>query len=234
MEQFKIKLEGIEKIKRKTLIMILVGTIIGIAVTILIGHMHPGSKFKAVQIILIPIIASCIHYYRLSKRRKEMLASFLITISNTSIKREQKNTPVIEIAFNDINQIINKSDGSFIIKGRTSQDIIYVPYYMENYDTLQKALYRIMPVKGNIKQSILNKYGLLLIILLFVSSNIVFFLKDKILVTMAGITLTPISIWYIIMVQKSKNVDKRAKRLSFMAIPFIFIIIVIVLTRLFK
>jgi len=230
MNHFKVNQEKIELIKRQVWIRMLLIIVLGIGIEMVIKYFHDDN------LIIMPILATAIgvsilHFVK-TKKQIKIFESFLLTISDTSIIRELKNAPAIEIAFKDINQIIRTNDGSFKIKGSTPNDIIFIPSYIENYGSMEKLLYKIGPITNNKYNPLPIMLGLVMLfpISLFIFASVL----NKILIAISGFIIIFILILFIIKVQKNKNIDKGTRRSKYLAILFAIFILIITLSRISK
>ena len=152
MERFKIKADGFKDIKKQMLVRAIPISLIAVAVGLGISFSSSGNQGDDINVlpIVIPIalIALAIGIFRGANRQKQWFNSYCLIISESGITREQRNTPTISISYTDINEITKSSNGSFIIKGRNSGDVIFVPVQMENYEHLEETLNQIREVKA--------------------------------------------------------------------------------------
>ena len=232
MKQYKISQERIEEIKGQVWIRSLIIIVLGFAIELLSKYFNHGSL--SIHSVLALVVTLLIGHYWHFKRQNVMLKSFLLTVTDNSLIRELKDTPALEIAFKDINQIIRKNDNSFVIKGRTPQDVIIIPSYIENYASLEKSIYSIGPITNTTYNQVPIMLGL---VILGIISGFVFTSKsvtNKVLIATSGFTITFLLILFFIKVQKNKNFDKRTRRSRYLAILFAIFILIVTLSRISK
>ena len=109
--------------------------------------------------------SSVFRLYRGVNRQKEIFDSYVLTLNNNAITREQYNTSTITISNAEISEIIKKSNGSFTIKGKSTVDVIVVPSQIDEYEKLEKALADIRQITTKSSEPFLQKYSRLLSIL---------------------------------------------------------------------
>src|SRR6185436_3523286 len=103
MEQYKIKPNGFREIRKQLLLRTLPISILAIAVGLGVAFSNPTMQDSPVNIwpLLIPFILFTTGFgtWRAINRQKQLFESYCLTISDTGISREQKNTPSISIVF---------------------------------------------------------------------------------------------------------------------------------------
>jgi hypothetical protein len=82
-------------------------------------------------VVAIGLGAIIFSFYISRKRTRRLYESYVLTISDSAITREQYQTPTVTISNSDINVIIKNNNGSFTIKGGTAQDLIGIPTQIE-------------------------------------------------------------------------------------------------------
>lgn len=234
MQQFKIKQGGFNEIRRMMIIRFIPMLIMLMVVVILINYYGPNADPETdVLPIALPIFlaAMAAGVYISIKRTKAQLDSYVITISENSITREQLYTPTISLYFNEIKEIVKQKNGSFTIKGSDANNPIGIFAQVENYEQLEASLNAILPITTTSKVSLLQGYqGLTgfatlgLMLALYTSQN-------KIIVVCSGVLISAGMIWSMIVIQKSKNLDNRIKKLSWVSILVLIQAIVITIYK---
>src|SRR5262245_57976252 len=119
MQQFRIKQDGFKEIKKQTLMRVAPIIFLAAAGGAAIASINSKDNESNVAIlpIFIPLIVVSvgIGLYRGLNRQKALFESFVLTIADNLITREQLNTPTVSIYFNDIQLIKKNKNGSFII-----------------------------------------------------------------------------------------------------------------------
>lgn len=216
MQTFKIRQGGFKEIKRQMLIRTLPIMLIAVTVGIVISSINSKDKATDVNVLpfVIPLIAVAVGYglYRGVNRQKALFESYTLTITNNLVTREQLNTPTISIDFNDIKEITKHKNGSFIIKGKETVDIIGIPAQVDNYSQLEIELQQIQPIIVKHKVSFLEKYQSLTGLLTVGLMLCVYTINNKIIVGLTGTALVALMVWSFIKIRSSKNVDSKTKR----------------------
>ena len=117
MYQFKIRQDGFKEIKRAMLLKVIPIAIFAIFGGLAISYMNSNPKENDVNVFpfVIPIMLSAIGFglFRGIKRQKQIFDSFRLTLDNTTISREQHNTPSISIPISEIIEIIKNKKKSY-------------------------------------------------------------------------------------------------------------------------
>ena len=216
MKVFKIRQDGFKEIKKQSLIRTIPIMLIVVAAGIVIGPIN--SKDKAAEInvlpIFIPVVVAALGFglYRGISRQKSIFESYTLTITNNLVTREQLNTPVISIYFNDIKEIVKNKNGSFTIKGLNSAGLIGIPAQIDDYSQLETALQQIQPVIIRDKVSLLQKYQSLTGWVTIGLMLCVYTVNNKIIVGLTGTALVALMSWSFMNIRSSKNIDNKTKR----------------------
>lgn len=152
-----------------------------------------------------------INTFRSIGRQRKIFESYTLTFENELITRRQDNTPVLSIAYTDIEKIVKSSKGMFIIKGKTS-DVILVPQYIQEYEQLEALLQSIHQVDVRTKAPLLSKVIFVFPLLTIGLLAGVLAASNKIIVAVCGTLILALLTYGFIIIQKSRNVDYRVKR----------------------
>jgi len=171
-------------------------------------------------------------FYRLLAKQKKLFESYLLTIDDFMITRQQFNTPEISMSFNEVEEISKTKNGGFIIKGKYKGELIIVPKFMDRYEELEKMLINIKPISES--NAALNKlkYQSLISIAALPFMLGVLLSDNKIIVVVCGTLAVAISIWRFIRIQQSKNVDKGAKIKSYSSFILVAFVIIMMYFKL--
>jgi hypothetical protein len=168
------------------------------------------TLFLTPFLVLSGIVA--FSFYSSLRRLKAMFESYELQISDNLIAREQLNTPAISIYLSEVQEIIKRKNKSFLVRGKTTRDLIWIPAQIENYEQLEAALEQIKPVTNKGKTTSWIKIQALLSLVSIGLMICVYSVENKIIVGVAGTLFAGIYIYSFIQTQKSKNVDYRTKR----------------------
>ncbi|RKR84752.1 hypothetical protein BDD43_5004 [Mucilaginibacter gracilis] len=184
---------------------------------------------------LIPFMCLMLSFglFRGIKKQRLLFESYELTIDNDTLVRKQFNTATIAMPVKEVNQIVKSVNGSFIIKGKSSNSNIIVPAQIDNYAQLETTLNRIKPVTVKQTTNFFAKYagyaGAAISAVLMIC---VYTVNNKIVVGTAGLLLVALMAWSFYKIRASKNTDAKTKRSSLYIVIALIAIIVIVYTKL--
>ncbi|OQP60385.1 hypothetical protein A3860_33955 [Niastella vici] len=242
MHSFKISPDGYKQVRKKILLLSLPAALIVFFVANISSWLNISSRntvslpasFYLTMLIPVLVFIAVIAFgvYRSLARVKKMFDSYELLITDKLISREQLNTPTVSIYLSEVQEIIRHKNGSYIIKGARANDLIMVPKQIENREQLEVVLDQIKPIatKGKAAnqlraQALLNLAALVLMLCVFNFDN-------KIIVAVAGILCIGLSIFNFIRIQKSKNVDYRTKRIRWINLLALLVVIYFMIFKL--
>lgn len=223
MQQFTLRKDSFGEIKRKAVIRTVPVMLVASAAGIFIGVSSNTSAADNMNIlpvvILIAAVSLAIGLYTGINRQRKLLESYILTIDNHLIKREQLNTPAISLYSNEITEISKSNNGTILIKGRNSSDVIVIPAQVENYNQLETLLQEIKPfTDATSAVSVLNKYQRVLS-LISVGLMVCFYIStNKMVIATTGIILIVLMGWSILKVRTNKNIDSKTKRTTLLSV----------------
>ena len=216
MEQFKIKQDGFKEIRKAMLIKAIPISLLAALGGLVISHFNTCGQQSDVNVFpfVIPIILGVLAFglFRGVKRQKEIFDSYVLTLDNNSITREQHNTPTITITKADLNEIIKNSNGSFTLKGNSTVNVIGVPSQIDDYERLEKLLSEIGQISFKTSEPFLQKFRGLLSILTIGLMATVYISKHKVIVGISGTVLLVFLGYSFFEIQRSKNIDSKTKK----------------------
>jgi len=236
MQYYKIRQDGFKEIKKKMLIRTIPLMLIAITFAIAISSINSKAKETDVNVsfIVIPIMLAAVGFgiYNGLKRQKVLFDSYQLTLTDNLISREQLNTPTVSIYFNEITDIFKNKNGGFTIKSKNPTDIIIIPVQIENYVELENTLAKIKPLTSTPYKNFLQQYSIPITILTMALLLSVYTLTNKLAVALTGTCLVIILSWSLIQIQKSKNVDERTKRSSWLVLLVLTSVIAVMIMKL--
>lgn len=221
MQQFKISTEGLTALRKKTLIRSVPLMVIAVGAGIFISTLNSKVANDNIMLTLTPfcIIALILSFslYAGIRKQRKLFESYVLTFENNTITRQQLNTPTIAIDYSDITEISKHKNGIFTIKSKKPGDVIGVPVQIENYNELEQLLNDIILITEK-RETLTEKFGIIMTILFlgaFVTVNAV---DNKIIVAVAGAVTAGGLSWSLVELQRSKNVDSKTKRNSWIVL----------------
>ena len=236
MHQFKTNPDLFKEIKNKWLLkmipLLFIAVIAGISISTINSNNKKASK-DALP-ISAAIVFSLVGFgvFLGIKKKNKLFNSYLLTIVNNEIKREQLNTPNLSIAFENIVEISKNINGNIFIKGNKKDELIGIPSQIENYSQLESILQSIKPITEKKKDSLLQKYpsapGFLAVGLIFC----VYTVNNKIIVTLTGIALIALLGFSFFKIRRNNNVDNKTKRIVWWVLIVIAAVAVTMVNKL--
>ncbi|MFT3824491.1 MAG: hypothetical protein QM731_11245 [Chitinophagaceae bacterium] len=187
-------------------------------------------------ILIAPIIVILLVGYstRNNVQRQQVLyETYLLTVTDTLLTREQKGVPDVDMYTKDITAITKSKDGSYFIKGLKANDLLYIPRYVENRELLEQELGKIQPITpaapGKVKQW--TRFALSLIL---IASMVTVYMSDNRLLVAISAVLSLVAMgWSFYSIQRNQNIEKRTKRGAYWMIVVAASIIYLAITKVF-
>jgi hypothetical protein len=222
MQSFKIQAAGLKSLKNKFLKRMASTLLIVMCICVGMTFANLGYQESAgiYQFAFIPfmLLVGGFSFYRGLQKQKALLESYELTISDNLIVREQLNTQDIAISIKDVQEIVKYKNGSIYIKGKDNQNPIIVPAQINNYEQLEITLQQIHPISIKAEGAFKQKIQVLLSFAAVGSMICVFVVNNKIVVGIAGTAFAILSIWGLVMIQRSKNVDRKTKNMMWISL----------------
>jgi hypothetical protein len=225
MHQFRIRQDGFKAIKKTLLTGFALGAIIAMLLPIILSTVTPhtvSDDSSIFTMILMSVLLAFITYTSINRYRK-MLESYRLTITEDAVTREQVNTPTITIRKDAVTKIIKASNGGFAVIGGSKLNAIGIPAQIEQHEDVERILSGIRPLTVQTAQW-LQYLQVAAVILVFIPICLGLLSENRIVLSLSGIAMCGLMILGFVIIQRSKNYDRRMKRLSYiMWIPFLAI-----------
>jgi hypothetical protein len=216
MQQYRLRWEEYTVLKKKVLVRIMPFMII-IAVILCVtqGYNPRTGEISWLSILGVLAIFTLFCWwsiYRILNRQKKIFETYRLTVHDNLIIREQYNSPKIEIYVSEITSMSKSTVNHIVIRGKSPNEIIYVPPQLENYEELERRLEGFMLIVPSPKKTFFQRYQpfvLLLVLVLFVAS---LGATNAIVSAACGLPVVGICLYIFFAGQQNKNYDKRAKR----------------------
>jgi len=237
--QFKISPEGILGFKKKLLLRSLITPVIGVATGVVLElFKFKDEPFGSTTMLLfyIPVFigVGVFSYFYSLKKLQKTLKSYVLSIDQEIITRQQWNTQTISIAKSEIKKIIKNKNGTFTILGPQSLNMIGVPAGIENSEELEQILSKFHEIKYIVASGIIKKGLTYLSSMVFLASFLVVFISEnKWAGLIAGSVVFIGMVIYLVVVQRSKNVPNNLRRNSLFVIIPLFAIIATVFFKFY-
>jgi hypothetical protein len=232
--EFKVNPQAYKELFKIILIrMISFAAMMVIVAFILPYWMAEGGETMSTIWLTLPLFLAVLvfTFFNSLKRQKAMLAGYRIIITEDSIIRELPNTPTITIHKSEVKEIVKQANGSFMIVADSKLNAIGVSAHMDKIEELEQFLSSIQPIKIKTSGMWLQKFqlpiGFLFAGLMFAS----FYITNRYLATFCGIIFIVAMGYSFIVLQKSKNVETRAKRMSYFVIFLVGLVILSIILK---
>ena len=230
MPDYRIKPDGFKEIRKIILQRLLIVALIAVSfIVVLTIYKAKGEEDYIITLPATIVLFTVIFGFstrRVIKKQKELLDSYALTINDNAITRYQLNTPTTTLSHTEIKEILKTKNNRFIIKGKSAEAIIYVPSQIDNHQDLEIKLDAIKPISLYSTKNLFEKYPVIIAFLILGLMAGVYGSMNKIIVLLCSIPLVAIIIWSFFKIQRSKNIQSRAKR----TLWFILIILISIIT----
>jgi len=183
---------------------------------------------------MIPICLFALGYglYIGLKRQKMLFESYKLIFSENTVVREQVNTPIINIQFDDIQSITKGRKGGYTIKGKNAVETILIPAQIDNYENLEILCNQIKPIEEFQQPKFDEKYRIPFVLLTLCCMAAVYISDNKILVGISGLMVSGILIRSFIQIRKNKNIDNKTKRSSYYSLLVLVSVLVVTIMKI--
>lgn len=209
----------------KTLPLALACTAMGLGIAYYTDALSQDAAMVLPLFAVIMLIALAVGMHRGVQGLKRMIRSYELTITESSIVREQDDVPSMRIPIDEIVTIELKANGAIMVTGSSSSQQIGIPIQIERKDELLTALEEIRPVVSSGKSSFFEKHPILIGFAILPCMAVLFISESKLLVALGGIVLTSVLGYSMYVLHHSPGVERKAKRRSIWAIGLIIVVI---------
>ncbi|MEK6743055.1 MAG: hypothetical protein AABZ15_05580 [Nitrospirota bacterium] len=146
MKTFGVKPEGINPIKKRMLMFGAAALVIVLASvgTVLPGGLAPlGYGF----VTLFVVVFGGFGFYRALRRMDETWPSYMLTMTDDSILKQQSHYPDIRIARDEVKAIWRSTAGEIVVKTRDWKKFIVIPPSLIGLSEVEGLLGRWKPIK---------------------------------------------------------------------------------------
>lgn len=226
---FTIQPEGFQSIRKNiiTRLALVYGFLIAIIILLhFLNPPEPGTPDTWPFIILMIGGLAAFTIFSTLKRQKIMYESFRLTITETDITREIINTPAITILKKDVREIIKGPKGSFTIIGESRLNAIGVPSGIGQPEELERILSGITTLTPTTTAPWVHKFQLPIAFLVLAGIFGGIVSGNQMVSAMSFLALAALMLAGFIIIQMSKNVDRRTKLWSYIVwIPLTCIVL---------
>jgi len=236
-KKFKLRESGFKKIKKKTFFKAIVFLPISLCLCCYVTGVETFDQALSDDFFLLMlglmIVSNIIGTAIGMKRKKKTYDSYELIIDNEKIIRRQNGTLSVETPFSEVKEITKDSIGGLTIHSQDPVNSIVVSADLEDVDTLESILSKIVDIKLSNQpiiqhKSIFHKSILPIFLVAIVFMFMLLIATNRYFVSMAAIALTTGLMYAIAMVLQSKVIDKATKKRSLRLYLIILSIVIIV------
>ncbi|MFT8312976.1 MAG: hypothetical protein ABF633_01835 [Clostridium sp.] len=217
--------KSISRIFLRTISLCILALVIGLYISLRNGTV--SILTFAMVIILIAIVLT-ISIQKGLKKQKESLLSYELIILDNSIVKKQLKFPTIEIEYNSILRVEEIPNKGLIIKAKDENKTIGIPYYLTDYDEVKNVLskYADIDIKKSTNTSLIKVLQYALPISVVLAVIIVITSNNKYLIMLLGTAYILFFLWFIIEIQRNKQINLKLKRrYLFLLFPLLSVIL---------
>lgn len=182
-------------------------------------------------LVLVILLAS--RFYTTNKALS-IFRSYVLTIENDLITREQKGLPERSIHRTEVIAIIKYKSGDILIKSKYPDQNIGVSRYIEDAEALEKCLAEYMPIEYDVPFSTAAKYRWYIMLGVLAAMGCIFLSNSRWLVAIGAIVLLAWFLWAAVRVARDKSIDRKLKRKTFLISLFVLWILVIAAAKIWE
>jgi hypothetical protein len=218
LQQYVIEETGFKKIKKQTVLRSVISAAFVMVALVCFDIFGPaGNTFDSTTLLFVlPVTSIMIGFsiYRGLKRKKALTDSFVVTVTQDMVKRDQFNTPSVSIPLDEIKEIVRLRSGTLVITGKSKWERICVPAQVDRYDQLEASLNNIRPITAKKSFDIPQKYAVLISLAIIASLGYVYVGTNKIILGILGPIVLGAIVYSFYTFRKNKNIDSKSKRTS--------------------
>ena len=232
MPQYKNSPAGFATLRKRIIVKVIPLMLAGLIASLSISYFREKggqtdlSQWLLVTIFLLVLVAYVI--FKGIKRQREIYDSYLLTTGDDYLSRKQNGLSEITLLFSEITEITKDKYGNLLIKGQKAGQYIAVSAFLENYEEVNKLLQTVQPISQSNPKKILQKYPLLLPLIVVSSMIAVCLSNNKIIVAVSGIVFIVLMTFSFYKIRTSVLIDSRIKNKSlWILVVLVFIIYMI-------
>ncbi len=237
MLQFKLSPEGFASVKKRNLIRYAIISIFSVSASLLVvvqPDKNDGGINLVVGALLVLglLVIFTFSFRRSLKQVRELYFSYTIIIDGSTITRLQQNTPTVTIPYAGITSISKLANGKLVINGTNRGDIIYIPATLEGLEELEGILQGIQPISQKNMLPFVQRYNLLISLVVVGLMICVYAVNNKIIVGISGAILSLALVWALYDTQRNKNIDRKTRRGALWVLVVLFSVVTATIMKL--
>lgn len=233
MHTFKNKPAGFTALRNKLLFRTVPVQLVAVSALLYLSNQNMPADDTSVNVMpfVIPAVVGLLAYILFKNIRKQRVIwdSFELQVDDQTITRKQANMAELTISKEEIQGVLQATDGSLIIKGPNPGELIITSGSLENQDQLLAWLTETVDITER-EQHLFERFGMLLPLLFLGLMMATIFASDPWIVIPAATLSIGFFVFVGIFINREKNIP-RAKLLTFfMALISIFFLVRILMS----
>jgi hypothetical protein len=236
MKEFRVGPEGIKTFRRLILkrMLIIVPFFLVIIAINAFSFFRNDIPFRPTYLLFIigPFLFFGFILFNIIRKNERMFKSYVLTIENILIRREQYNTPEVDIYFNEIVQIRKTRSKWLIVKGKYAGDVIYIPPFLDNFKDLENSLREIMPFTTKATGTFFERFRAILALVSLAAMITALLVDNKIIDSTCLCIYVFITVRNFIDARRNKNLDNKTRQRLWIQLVIAGIVAVFVILKI--
>jgi hypothetical protein len=232
MHEFTITDQGLQALKKKLINRFIEAGLHVLAFLSVANFLLSGVNERSITLIGLVMLLVLFSIVSSFKKQVKMFAGYRLVVDQDSITREMPGVPDIVIKRSEIREIVKARSGEITIVGNSKLSAIDVPAEVQHIASLEALLNEMKPVTHKTSSQWLAKYQLLLIVPVVGGIFYCMISKNLMVSIFGSFALVALLTIGFVVIQKSKNIERRVKRWSYVALLPIFFVFLGAVQRL--
>ena len=191
------------------------------------------DMYTTMLVILFFAAVIAFSFWNTIKKQKAVYNSYLLTVGDNYIQKEQDTLNTNRISFNEIQRIEEDVYGNLFVWGPVNQNVVAVSANIDGYLEVKGLLHSFKPISVRKESALLHKYSWFVLFIPCGLMIAVYLSNNKIVVAATGVPLIAILLWGFYKVRTNPYFTSKSKRSTWL-IPIVLIsLIVIIYYKLF-
>ena len=227
MSEHRLTEEGIRKALRITRTRSVMTFVIIEGFVAYYGRAKSGSPGLTLVMMAVSALALGIGFFRGTRRVRQQLTSYVVTLNDDRIRRDIAGMPAIEIARADVTAIEERRPGGLAVYGGTRRNFVGVNDDTEGYAAIREELATWRPFDE--KRPAKGAAAIGTLILTIAAFAVTILSHNRLIVALVGSALAIGIVVSGVMLWRSPHVDRKTKRMLFiLPLPLAAIIVRVV------
>jgi hypothetical protein len=222
MQTYRLRPEGIRAMQRQLLFRSVLTSLIAIGAAFWIVTQTGNGEESAPEVLrlVIPMLLlfTGIGILRRRKQQRQLLESYRLIIGPDYLERQQASLAPVIIPAAGIRSLTRNADGSLVVRGTAAGAVIGIPAQVEDYPALEQQLQALSPVPLTAGGPSWTRYGWLAALPVIGLMVAFYTVQHKGVIAVTGTLLAGFLLWSLLVIQRSREIDRKTKRLSWIVL----------------